>query len=291
MAGRVGPGGFLPGDVSGYFAFDMESDGVPAMLSLYSSTKAGEDQHLGSDEDKIKNWNWEREENKRIKKEERRRKEREEMKERKKKMEQRVRARDAFEKERREREEREKETKRWKQANIKKARDALKKARLEQDQLLESDPRVVLEKERIEKQARDEADANAALERALRHKLSKAMKDVEKREEKAKKEAENRCLLEALLAEEEEQDQVALGVAMAGNGDDGWDPNGPYDWSTITSEEGTEPKKSKDRITQVIWDHVPGSCWMKGFQFVGERRVEVVRPRFSTWKPTGANCG
>ena len=71
--------------------FDNDSDGLPAMIPFYPDN--GE-QFIGSDEERVKGWDFEEENAKRVKEEAKRKKEKEEMKMRRKKMEERVKQRD-----------------------------------------------------------------------------------------------------------------------------------------------------------------------------------------------------
>ena len=152
------------------------------------------------------------------------------------------------------------------------------KARLEESQM-GSDPRRALEIAAKEKQARLEADAQKARERALKRNLAKAKQDAEIREEKRKKEAADRRALELLLAEEERQDSYALGVALDSSDDDSA--------STVSQEE-----KHKEPISEVVWEHLPGSKCRRGVQYVGVRRIVVSRPQLQGGKhdrkPAGA---
>lgn len=212
-------------------------------------------------------------------------------------------AQDAFEKERKERVEQEMATKRGKQTNIRKARNEFKEAKLEEYKRESDSRRELEEKAKKEREQLDE-DARLANEKYLRWKLQKAKREAEQREEKAKKWVEEKRAMELYLEQEECQDRCALGVAM-GDGGDGWDSDAstssqePRDgWYDSPNEsqgrgedDGQVEGQTKEFVSEVVWSHTPGSNCMREVEYVGKRKIEVIRPQLANKKPAGAGRG
>ena len=47
-----------------------------------------------------------------------------------------------------------------------------------------------------------------------------------------------------------------------------------------------DKKENEELVSAVVWSHVPGSYWLKGKQWSGDREIEVLRPRFDPKKAT-----
>ena len=126
------------------------------------------------------------------------------------------------------------------------------------------------------------------MEEAAKLKAAKEEEEKKMNEEKRRKEAELRKNLEAYLASEEREDQVAMGAAWGEESSD----SDPFQLQE-SEDEGEQPEQAREDhqgcTSKVIWNAYQPTSWLRGHQWVDNAWIEVVRPRFPNRRPAGAN--